>query len=71
MNKDKEELCDLYSSPNIVWVIKKNGGEMDRRGMWHVRETEILKKWDRGMDWIDLARNGDRLRSVVNTVVNF
>jgi hypothetical protein len=23
------------------------------------------------MDWIDLARNGDRLRSVVNTVVNF
>jgi hypothetical protein len=41
MNKDKEELCDLYSSPDIVWVIKKNGGEMDRRGMWHVRETDF------------------------------
>jgi hypothetical protein len=25
--------------------------------------------WD-GMDWIDLARNGDRWRDVVNTVMN-
>jgi hypothetical protein len=26
---------------------------------------------DGGMDWIDLARDGDRWRNVVNAVTNF
>jgi hypothetical protein len=30
----------------------------------------ILEKWDRGMDWIDLAKNKDRWRVVVNAVMN-
>jgi len=33
-----EELNDLYSSPNIVWVIKSR--RMKWMGMWHVWEGE-------------------------------
>jgi hypothetical protein len=30
----------------------------------------ILEKWDVGMDWIDLVQDRDRLRTVVNAVMN-
>jgi hypothetical protein len=30
----------------------------------------IFKKWDRGMDWIELAQVRDRWRVVVNVVMN-
>jgi hypothetical protein len=30
----------------------------------------IFKKWDGGMDWIDVARYRDRWRSLVATVMN-
>ena len=30
----------------------------------------IFKKWDGGMDWIDLAQDTDRWRALVNTVMN-
>jgi hypothetical protein len=30
----------------------------------------ILKKWDGGVDWIDLAEDRDRWRAVVKTVMN-
>jgi hypothetical protein len=30
----------------------------------------IFKKWDGGMDWIDMAQNRDRWRAVVNAVMN-
>ena len=30
----------------------------------------IYKKWAGGIDWIDLAKNGDRWRALVNAVMN-
>jgi hypothetical protein len=30
----------------------------------------IFKKWDGGMDWIDMAQDRDRLRAVVSAVIN-
>jgi len=31
----------------------------------------IFRKWDRGLDWIDLAQDRDRWRELVNAVMNF
>ena len=31
----------------------------------------IFKKWDEGLDWIDLTQDMDRWRAFVNTVVSF
>jgi hypothetical protein len=31
----------------------------------------IFKKWDGGMDWIDLVRDRDRWCALVNAVMNF
>jgi hypothetical protein len=30
----------------------------------------IFKKWDGGMDWIDMTKDRDRWRAVVNAVMN-
>jgi len=30
----------------------------------------IFRKWDGGMDWIDLAQDKDRRRALLNAVMN-
>jgi hypothetical protein len=30
----------------------------------------IFKKWDGGMDWIDVAQDRDRWRAILNVVMN-
>jgi hypothetical protein len=31
----------------------------------------MFKKWDEGVDWIDLAQERDRWRVLLNAVINF
>ena len=77
-----EELCDLYSTPNIIRLIKSRrmswAGHVTSREVGEVMERDCLQvlrvdgriilKWDRSMDWIDVAQERDRSR-VVNLVI--
>jgi len=93
-----EELSDLYSSPNIVRVIKSRrmrwAGHLacmgEERGLYRVLlgkpegkrplgrprrrwvdniRTDLLEVGCGYMDWIGLARDGDRWRTLVSAVM--
>jgi hypothetical protein len=97
--RHNEELRDLYSSPNIVQVIKSRrmrwAGHVarmgERRGVYRVlvgkpdgkrtlgrprHRWEDNNKMDLqevgwgGMDWIELAQDGDRFWARVNVAMN-
>ena len=94
-----EELNDLYSSPNIVWVIKSRRmrwtGHVacmgEKRGVYRVLVGKPEGKRPLGrprrrwvdnirmdlqevgcgdMDWIGLAHDRDRWRTLVSAVMN-
>ena len=53
------------------WGNLREGSHLDDPG---VDEKIILKrifeKWNRGIDWIDLAQDRDRWRALVSAVMN-
>jgi len=38
---------------------------------WRIVLRWIFRKWDGGMDWIDLAQDRDRWLAVVNALMEF
>jgi hypothetical protein len=40
------------------------------RSRWDNNIKWIIKKWNGGMDWMDLARDKDRWQALVNAVMN-
>jgi hypothetical protein len=40
------------------------------RCRWEDNIKWIFKKWDGGMEWIDMAQDRDRWRAVVNAVMS-
>jgi hypothetical protein len=95
-----EELCDLYSSPSIIRVIKSRRmrwarhvaqmgekrnayrllvgkpegkrpiGRLRRRWVDNIKMDLLEMGWD-GVDWIGLAQDRDKWRTLVKAVMNF
>jgi hypothetical protein len=53
------------------WGDPREGDHLGDPGVdWRIILKWIFKKWDRGMDRIELAQDRDRRRAVVNAVMN-
>ena len=78
------EIYALHSSPNIIhvwgregvhtgfrWENLKEGDHLEDPGVdERIILKCILRKWDGGIDWINLAQDRSRWLALVNTVMN-
>jgi hypothetical protein len=69
-------VCTTYGGKREVhtgfwWGDLREGDHVGDPGVdGRITFKWIFKKWDGGMDWIELAQNRDRWRALVNTVMN-
>jgi hypothetical protein len=68
--------CSTYGGEREVhtgfwWGDLREGDHLGYPGVdWRIILKWILKKWDGGMDLIELAQDRDRWRAFVNAVMN-
>jgi hypothetical protein len=66
----------VYFSSSVLaffWAIFKylrEGDHLGDLGVDGIILKWIFKKWDGGMEWIELAQDRDRWRTLVNAVMN-
>jgi hypothetical protein len=54
------------------WGNVREGGHLEDPGIeWRIVLRCIIRKWNGWvMDWIDLAKNGDKWQALVNAILN-
>jgi hypothetical protein len=63
------ETGEVYTG--FLWGDLRERDYFEELGVdWKIILKWIVRKWDRGMDWIDLAQDRDRCRALVNAVMD-